>query len=344
MEASKCPKCGDEPRFIEHIEKWYCYGCNSYIEEESEQAPKDSGTDEKAVPAESNDASPAPSAEKVATCNKCGAELECVGEGKLYCFICERYPSEDEPEPHASGPGLPINDAQDLIDRIIDTPSAQIPKEPLPGVTPIESPSSVMAPEPSEGSVPEPDQEAPPAAKPEPKVEALPEVKMCPVCKQPLKYIEKYDRYYCYGCRKYAPKDLDRAHMAAPVEKTHGRKICPTCRRELKYIEKYKEYYCFSCKCYPLRRQRAGTPAKAIPPKHAALSCPKCGERLRWIERYQRHYCFACKSYAPKGFGSERKECPLCHGQMRYVPEYNEWYCYKCKKYSLRPTRPVLLV
>jgi len=332
MEASKCPKCGDEPCFIEQVEKWYCYGCNSYIEEEPEAAP---------VTPETNTEIPEPGNEKKAMCADCGAELESVGEGKLYCFICEKYPSEGPSKIDAPEPGPAKNDAQDLLDRIIETatvPSIMGPASDTPTT------AGQVAQESIKEAAPEPAVELPAVAKLEPKEERPQEIKICTACKQPLKYIEKYDRHYCYGCRKYAPKALDRAKMAAPLEKTHGRKICPSCRRELRYIEKYKEYYCFSCKSYPLRRQRPGTPAKSVPQKHAAFSCPSCGERLRWIEKYQRHYCFACKTYAPKGFGSEHKECPLCHGQMRLVPEYNEWYCYKCRKYSLRPSKPVLLI
>ena len=38
MAASKCPKCGEKAHFVEHIEKWYCYDCNAYMEAEVREA------------------------------------------------------------------------------------------------------------------------------------------------------------------------------------------------------------------------------------------------------------------------------------------------------------------
>jgi len=310
MEASKCPKCGDEPHFVEQVEKWYCYGCNSYVEDEEHCATEDS---EKTPTPEvkANDIADELKAleeEDGPICKKCGATLEKVQDGKMYCFICECSPDEPVAEPVVEvKPEPKQNEAQVLIDSI----TVATPVEPL--------------------------SEAVPAPEPERKIELALEIRMCPTCGQPLKYIEKYQRHYCYGCRKYAPRDGLEKQTAPVKPEAPATKHCPDCGKELKYVDKYSEFYCHTCKKYPLRAQK----------KHQGFKCPKCGEPLRFIEKYSRYYCMACKEYAPKGFGngpSEKKICPCCNERMRFVSEYNEWYCYKCKKYSLRPSKPVLLI
>lgn len=242
MEASKCPKCGEEPNFLEHMEKWYCYECNSYIADE-----------------------------------------------------------EIEPE-----------------QEIAEEPEAEEaqPKE--------------------EPSVPE-------ETKPEaPKVTV--EVRMCANCGQPLKWIEKYQRDYCYSCKKYAPVAIKEPEpVKAPAEapkKEPEVKNCPDCSGEMKFVQKHNEWYCYACKKYPLYKAKA----KPEAPKNAN-SCTKCNGKLRYIEKYKRHYCDACKAYAPKsGAPSEKKVCPACKSELKFVAQYNEWYCYNCKKYPLRPGKPILLL
>jgi transposase len=311
MEASKCPKCGDEPHFVDQVEKWYCYGCNSYVEEEEHHVCED----HEKVPSVEAKATEIASELKALdeddqpTCKVCGAALAKIQGDKLFCFVCESSPEAPAaPAPAADvKPVLVHNEAQAILDSI----TVPTPVEPTPT----------------------------PAPTPEPEVKKEPavEIKMCPACGQPLKYIEKYQRHYCYGCRKYASKETPekKPEPEKPVLPTV--KKCPDCGHELKFIEKYSEHYCHTCKKYPLRVQK----------RSGELKCPKCAETLRYIEKYQRHYCMACKEYAPKGHGqgpAEKKVCPFCNEQMRWISEYNEWYCYKCKKYSLRPSKPVLLI
>jgi len=310
MEASKCPKCGGEPHFVEQVEKWYCYGCNSYVEEDEHHAdethaitqPQEAKANEIAEELKALEDEDGP------TCKKCGASLEKIQGGKLFCFICECSPEEPstprvaevKPEPNR-------NEAQALLDSI----TVATPIEPLPELTPVPEPES--------------------------KKEPAPDIKMCPSCRQPLKYIEKYQRHYCYGCRKYAPKEDLGKQRASPKSGPPLAKKCPDCGKKLKYVDKYSDFYCYTCKKYPLRTRK----------KPQELECPKCGEPLKFIEKYSRHYCMKCKEYAPKRCSDgpgEKKICPSCNEQMRFVPEYSEWYCYRCKKYSLRPSKPVLLI
>ena len=334
MEASKCPKCGEEPLYLEHVEKWYCYGCNSYIEDGEEEHVCDSDHSKEECASAIEKELEALDEEPAEVCKHCGASLQDLKDGKLYCFVCESYQDEAKPEP----PKEPVNDAQALLEKVA-------PAEP-PQISPPAAPEPVI-------------EAAPPA--PEPKAEVViiekvspkePEaaqekpvdVLSCPTCGQPLKFIEKYQRHYCYGCRKYAQKE------GAPVPEEHpGLKTCPDCGSELKFIEKYKEHYCYKCKKYPLKQaKKAPVAVVHAPSKPQIMTCPKCGDPLKLVEKYHRHYCYRCKEYAPKGSGQAgtggTKTCPVCKHDMKYIPEYNEWYCYKCKKYSLRPSKPILLL
>jgi ribosomal protein S27AE len=328
MEAAKCPKCGEEPAFIEHIEKWYCYGCNSYIDEsEDKHECKTEHAHEDQAIAIADELKALEAEESKLECKNCGAELQDLKDGRLYCFMCETYQDEivdekkEEPKP---------NEAQVLLDTV-SVPAVEKAPEPVQPVVEVKPEVAPVAPEQSN--------------EPEPKPA---EIRMCPSCGQPLKFIEKYQRCYCYGCRKYAPKDEAPKPSPNPVKEEKVSKKCPDCSGEMKFVEKYSEYYCYSCKKYPLRSQKKAEPARPVSTSKA-LTCPKCGEPVKWVEKYSRHYCHKCKEYAPKGFGgvpvdaSVKKDCPTCKEVMKFIPEYNEWYCFKCKKYSLRPSKPVLL-
>jgi predicted RNA-binding Zn-ribbon protein involved in translation (DUF1610 family) len=356
MESSKCRKCGDKPHFVEHIDKWYCFSCNTYQDE----VPEEKAAEMPAVveqpiveePKESSpaveEAKPSPIAAEIEeiekeeakpACDKCGAALQEKDDGSMFCPMCTSSAVQAVDAASAESSNAPS-----IIDIAI-AEQLQTPVHAEPQPAPVE---------------------AAPKAAPEPKPEAAEvKVRMCPNCGQPLKFIEKYSRYYCYSCKKYAPKESVETPKAEPAAaKGPEAKKCPDCGADMKYIEKYSEWYCYPCKKYPLKQKKVpekkaaekpaekpavapvAQPAKACDPP----MCPKCGKPLKHVEKYDRHYCYECKQYAPKGAGSaeaakqEKKVCPVCNGEMAYIQQYNEWYCYKCKKYTLRPSKPMLLI
>lgn len=84
-----------------------------------------------------------------------------------------------------------------------------------------------------------------------------PEIKMCPTCEKPLKWVEKYERFYCYSCKKYLPRQR-RVKRSILVQDSFLDRICPLCGDDTFFVEKYSEYYCESCDRYPfvhLRRK-----------------------------------------------------------------------------------------
>ncbi len=354
MEASKCPKCGDEPLFIEHLSKWYCYGCNSYVDDEKHECAAEEHVHEGNGLHIEEDVKALEHEETAPECKNCGAKLQDLKDGRQFCFVCETY-QDEEPvaqKPVAAEPAkieIKVEDAKKPEPTSIE-PQKLIDETVKPGK---------FVGEPEETTLVESVPAAEPA-KPEPapkfQVEdtapKAPEVKIrtCSSCHQPLKFIDKYSRYYCYACKKYAPRE-DPARAVVQPSADKSPKACPDCGKPMKYIEKYTEWYCYECKKYPLR-ERAKAAALAKSSDHA-LKCQTCGQQLKYVPQYSRYYCYRCKKYAPKDSvkkpvvadepKQEIKNCPACHESMKYVSEYNEWYCYKCKKYALRPVKPVLL-
>jgi len=81
------------------------------------------------------------------------------------------------------------------------------------------------------------------------------EIKMCPDCSKPLKWIEKYSRYYCYSCKKYLSKQRKvRTTTEGPATRMDGQ--CPGCGGNTSFVEKYSDYYCDSCGRYLLVQLR----------------------------------------------------------------------------------------
>ncbi len=83
------------------------------------------------------------------------------------------------------------------------------------------------------------------------------EIRICPKCGGPLKWIEKYHRYYCYACKKYAPQRRVPKYKVQPSALTFPKKLCPECGNDLTYIEKFGEHYCDQCSKYPLMEQKS---------------------------------------------------------------------------------------
>ena len=85
------------------------------------------------------------------------------------------------------------------------------------------------------------------------------EIRMCPDCGKPLKWIEKYARYYCYGCKKYLPRQrrMKDFHLKPGADLD---KACPSCGQETSFDEKYSHYYCAKCKSYPFIHLRTREP------------------------------------------------------------------------------------
>ena len=83
------------------------------------------------------------------------------------------------------------------------------------------------------------------------------DIQMCPTCEKPLKWVEKYTRFYCYSCKKYLPKQR-KVRKSILIQDSFIERVCPICGDDTFFVDRYSEYYCDNCKKYPfvnLRRK-----------------------------------------------------------------------------------------
>jgi hypothetical protein len=92
--------------------------------------------------------------------------------------------------------------------------SPQVKSEPSTG-GPAAKPSTSV---PSEGEKPVQKQSPSPQ-------EGAEKKRTCEVCGKPLRFIEKYSRWYCYACKKYAP--VEKKKGTPPGENAAGEKDKP---------------------------------------------------------------------------------------------------------------------
>ena len=89
------------------------------------------------------------------------------------------------------------------------------------------------------------------------------QIRMCPRCGSALKWLDKYSRYYCYRCKKYAPirRTVKLRNSRSKMLPTNEM-ICPKCRTTLGFVHRYSEYYCDKCKTYPMINTNRKPPEK----------------------------------------------------------------------------------
>jgi len=169
--AESCPNCTWPLTYLDTLRKFYCYNCETYVDESGrvEAGP------ERALP------TPAPAPAAVAS---------------------ELVPSEAPAAPEA--PKLPAGPPAEAELEAAFAAAKPAPKPcavcggPLTYVAKYERYYCYAC-----GTYSEP---AGTVLKPVPAAEPLPR-RFCPTCGGSLEYIEKYDRWWCHTCRAYAPRE-----------------------------------------------------------------------------------------------------------------------------------------
>lgn len=101
-------------------------------------------------------------------------------------------------------------------------------------------------------------------------------IQMCPRCGRPLKWIEVYGRYFCYNCKKYAPRRRKRLHASEDEwEPTKSPGSCPDCSSPMTYVHRYSDYYCAKCRSYPQLGRRVASEPWGREDMMAALDLPQ---------------------------------------------------------------------
>mgnify|MGYP005856084305 CR=1 FL=1 len=322
----KCPKCDSSLHYVEQVGQHYCFSCEAYFEmvdaeEKQAEAEKKVAVKEKKEPQEAKpeEAKTEEKPEEKVSCPSCGETASFMEDARrYYCYSCEDYIDIKKPAEEEIEGGK---------EEKIETAAARVPEEKpseVPAATPPEIPST--APVEEKPAVGEQKAE-PPEAIIEKELEKEEKRRSCQDCGSELIYVQKYDRWYCRKCRKYAPRE-GAAKGAMDARK------CPKCGGEATFIEAYSRWYCYSCKEYlPTREAVSGAKRPERP------TCQYCGKPLTWIEQYGRYYCYPCKKYAPKTEKEEPKKkpegpiCPDCGRQTTWIQTDERYYCYPCRKY-----------
>jgi len=307
-DPKKCPKCATVLHFVDDIGNHYCFECEEYFDETLRLVGSDEAQPD--LPSDDGDADEGEMEKPV--CPSCGKPTERIDESDRYfCYGCEDYFTQGVPS----------------------TPDTE------------EESVAVEEPEIGEEAEEEPSSEDEIKTEPkEPAAVSAPDVSNCIECGSILRYIERYDRYYCDLCKKYAPKDF----------KLEESRRCPACGGEAIFIQKYGRWYCRACKQY-LPKEPQGDSGKPLekksePVKSSTPGCIQCGGQTRLIEKYGRYYCEKCNRYNPKeggdGGDTSRKEavsegpiCSVCGKKTSYISKYDRFYCYDCRKYAPKKTK-----
>lgn len=347
-EVAKCPKCESDLHLVDKVGQHYCFSCETYV------TPAEAKTctevpDSAPIPAPV--ASEPAKEEKLVKdetvpCPSCGEQTAPVKDSdKFYCYACEQYVSgggeaiEEPKKPEEKQPA--VSKPERVEEELPEVPKAEAAtkaEEPKRELTIVEVPAeTVVQPIPAAiATIPKEEEE--PVKEPEKTSQE--EKNACPYCEGELTYVPKYDRWYCYKCRKYAPKEQPK-----PVAK--GAKKCPSCGTDSQYIEKYQRWYCWTCQRYLPKE----TVVPAKPRTDQGPLCTQCGKPTVWIPAYERHYCYPCKKYAPGAEGKKEPSptptqevkaeavkpaapnCPRCGKTTTWVSKYDRYYCYPCQKY-----------
>lgn len=303
-DSKKCPQCATVLHFVDDIGNHYCFECEEYFDEALRLI--DPGTDQSDAPSDEGGADESRAESQV--CPSCGKPTEQIDESERYfCYGCEDYITQgvpSTPDIEEESESVDVEEPE-MIEEAEEKPSAE-------------------------------EEERKPA--PEPTVVSAPDASNCNECGSMLRYIEKFGRYYCDHCKKYAPKDF----------KPEESRRCLACGGEAIFIQKYGRWYCRACKQYLPREPQgdAGKPLeeKSEPSKDSAPGCVQCGNPTRFIEKYGRYYCEKCKMYNPKEAvdsgsastkaASETPICSVCGKKTSYISKYDRYYCHDCRKYA----------
>lgn len=119
---------------------------------------------------------------------------------------------------------------------------------------------------------------------------------ICPICNEPLIYIEEKKRFWCYKCRVNPFWESELHDREAAVFM-----VCSACDSVLKYIPEKKDFWCWTCNEYPTFYEKR---ARTIPLgpdddpyKRSEMVCFICGRFLRYIKTEDKYWCDSCRNY-----------------------------------------------
>jgi ribosomal protein S27AE len=213
-EKRACPYCGCELTYVPKYDRWYCPKCRKY-------APKEQ---------------PKPVAKAAKKCPTCGNDSQYIEKyQRWYCWTCQKYLPKEMATPvrSQSDQGLlcaqcgrptvwiPVYGRHYCYQCKKYAPNAEARKEAVPAPAPQEVKADVAKP-------------------------AAPD---CPRCGKTTTWVPKYERYYCYPCQKYVPKESAKKEEEK-VSDSKTAPLCSKCGKPTVWIAKYERFYCYPCSKY----------------------------------------------------------------------------------------------
>ena len=375
-EKTKCPKCDSELHHVEKVDQHYCFNCETYYTHEDiekakpkEEPPRQSLAEAAAI---IKDEKLKP---KGIPCPSCGDTTAPVRDTEnYYCYACEQYftkggkmVEQNEEEAAAETKAAEV----EVKATVEETkPAEEVKPAVVVEIKPaaVEIKPAVVETKPAAAETKPVEVKEVRAEREETKTELTVEEsmildllegtkesrddkKICPSCGLALTYVQKYDRWYCYTCRKYASKEASEGEEKKEEEEAM---MCSECGSKAEYIDKYDRWYCRTCKRYlptakPAAEAKVEKEAEEVSDGTAPL-CAQCGKPTTWIANYERYYCYPCKKYTPKGTAPAKTAaeaakpltppkaagpaCATCGRPTSWIAKYNRYYCYHCQKYA----------
>ncbi len=333
-----CPNCSADMKYIEKYGRYYCYECKSYAPT-GYKPPEEKPKETPKV--EAKPAAGAGGEEKEVPCPTCDADMKYIEKySRYYCYDCKSYaPTGYTPPSKKPAAAGPEVAARPAAST--QTPATQQPQQ----ARHVEETKEPTA--------------------------------SCPSCGEEMKYIDQYDRYYCYSCKSYAPTGYSPAAAKVAAKPKPTPKPTPTPTQPVTTQQPAQT----QAQPQPAAQQaqqaqQPQQPQQAQPASDTNAPCPTCSGEMKYIDQYDRYYCYECGAYAPTSYTppsaggaqpqaatattttgaqqpagtggagapteqtSAEPRCPTCNEPLNWIEQYKRYYCYNCKTYASASMQP----
>lgn len=120
--------------------------------------------------------------------------------------------------------------------------------------------------------------------------------KVCPICNEPLIFVEEKREFWCHRCNEDPFRE----------SKIHDNEcaifmFCSSCDSVLRYIPKKQDFWCWVCNKYPMfhspKPRKGPLGSDDDPYKRSDMICFTCGRYLRFITSKKRYWCDSCREF-----------------------------------------------
>ncbi|MGC9367259.1 MAG: zinc-ribbon domain-containing protein [bacterium] len=255
-----CPKCGNQPRYIQQYDRYWCEHCSEYLPEEfGKTHPELASADDQTV-------------------QEIPVAAEVQQESEQAVDI-QKETATEQPEAAESSPETEIELPSEPVAETNNQPEVESPRETPELICPqcgnkvryleqydrywCDTCTEYMAPDFGTEEYLSAETESSPSQHTPDKGQTK---LICPNCGNEVRYLPQYERYWCDSCADYmspdfgktdsepqpdlTPQTEDIIPQEAISEKTGQTFTCPQCQGQLRYVELYDKYWCDNCAKY----------------------------------------------------------------------------------------------